>query len=143
MVEAALKPVADDQMWFNQFRIGLWPKYLSGSQFPKGEAALDQFFRSVTPNTGPFDLDVVSSGAAAVLQKTGPAILFTHSQAGGPSWKTAIKSPNVRAIAAFEPGSSFVFAKGDAPAPIPRAFDTVVPAVVSPEEFKALTHGRA
>jgi len=45
----------------------------------------------------------------------------------------------VRAIVAFEPGSSFVFAKNDAPAPIPSAFDTVAPAVVSPEAFKALT----
>lgn len=139
MVEATLKPVADDQMWFNQFRIGLWPDYFKGSQFPKGEASLDQFFRSVTPNTGPFDLEVVSDGVAAVLQKTGPAILFTHSQAGGPGWMTAIKSPNVRAIVAFEPGSSFVFAEGDAPAPIPSAFDTVAPAVVSPAKFKTLT----
>lgn len=52
---------------------------------------------------------------------------------------TAIKSPNVRAVVAFEPGSSFVFAKDDAPAPIPSAFDTVAPVVVSPEEFKVLT----
>lgn len=139
MAESTLKPVPDEQMWFNQFRIGLWPEYFSGSQFPKGEATLDQFFRSVTPNIGPFDIGVISDGVAALLQKTGPAILFTHSQAGGPGWMTAIKSPNVRAIVAFEPGSSFVFAKGDAPAPIPSAFDTVAPAVVSPEEFKALT----
>ncbi len=139
MVESTLKPVADDQMWFNQFRIGLWPDYFAGSQFPKGEATLDQFFRSFTPNTGPYDIGVVSDGVTALLQKTGPAILFTHSQAGGPGWMTAIKSPNVRAIVAFEPGSSFVFAKDDAPAPIPSAFDTVAPVVVSPEEFKALT----
>jgi hypothetical protein len=43
MAEATLKPSADDQMWFNQFRIGLWPKYFSGSQFPKGEATLTRF----------------------------------------------------------------------------------------------------
>lgn len=139
MAETTIKPVPDEQMWFNQFRIGLWPNYFEGSQFPKGEATLDQFFRSVTPNTGPFDIGVVSDGVAALLQKTGPAILFTHSQAGGPGWMTAIKSKNVRAIVAFEPGSSFVFAQGDAPAPIPSAFDTVAPAVVSPEAFKALT----
>lgn len=40
MVEATLKPVADDQMWFNQFRIGLWPNYFAGSQFPKGRPRL-------------------------------------------------------------------------------------------------------
>ncbi|MDQ1109344.1 hypothetical protein QE424_002503 [Stenotrophomonas rhizophila] len=106
MVESTLKPVADDQMWFNQFRIGLWPDYFAGSQFPKGEATLDQFFRSFTPNTGPYDLGVVSDSATALLQKTGPAILVTHSQAGGPGWMTAIKSPNVRAIVAFEPAAA-------------------------------------
>lgn len=85
MVESTLKPVADEQMWFNQFRIGLWPEYFRDSQFPKGEVALDQFFRSITPNTGPYDIGVVSDGVVALLQKTGPAILFTHSQAGGPA----------------------------------------------------------
>ncbi|WNH49762.1 alpha/beta fold hydrolase [Stenotrophomonas aracearum] len=139
MIEATVKPVPDEQMWFNQFRIGFWPNRFKDSQFPGGEEALDQFFRSMTPNTGPFDVQVLSDGVAALLQKTGPAILFTHSQAGGPGWMTATKSPNVRAIVAFEPGSSFVFAKGDAPAPIPSAFDTVSATEVSPEAFKALT----
>ncbi|CAD7735160.1 hypothetical protein LMG31886_22050 [Xanthomonas hydrangeae] len=62
MVESTLKPAADDQMRFNQFRIGLWPAYFGGSQFPIGKATLDQFFRSGTPNTGPFDLGAVSDG---------------------------------------------------------------------------------
>jgi len=84
--------------WFNQFRIGVWPNYFAGGQFPKDNATLDQFFRSMTPNTGPFDLNVVSAGVAAVFDRTGPAILFTHSQGGGPGWLTAIKKPNVKAI---------------------------------------------
>jgi len=139
LVEATIKPVADEQLWFNQFRIGLWPETFAGSQFPPGRAAQEQFFRSMTPNTGPYDIEVVSDGVSALLEKTGPAILFTHSQGGGPGWLTAIKSRNVRAIVAFEPGSSFVFPEGEAPAPIPSAFDTVAAQVVSQAQFEALT----
>ncbi|WMJ02430.1 alpha/beta fold hydrolase [Pseudomonas chlororaphis subsp. aurantiaca] len=139
LVETTIKPVADEQLWFNQFRIGLWPETFAGSQFPPGPEAQEQFFRSMTPNTGPYDIEVVSDGVAALLEKTGPAILFTHSQGGGPGWLTAIKSRNVRAIVAFEPGSSFVFPEGEAPAPIASAFDTVSAQVVTQAQFEALT----
>ena len=139
LVETTIKPVADEQLWFNQFRIGVWPNSFESSQFPRGQEALEQFFRSMTPNTGPYDIDVVSNGVSALLEKTGPAILFTHSQGGGPGWLTAIKSRNVRAIVAFEPGSSFVFPEGEAPVPIPSAFDTLSAQVVSKAQFEALT----
>ncbi|MGH8383402.1 alpha/beta hydrolase [Pseudomonas sp.] len=139
LTEMTIKPVPDEQLWFNQFRIGLWPERFEGSQFPHGQAALEQFFRSMTPNTGPYDIDIVSNGLCALLEKTGPAILFTHSQGGGPGWLTGIKSPNVRAIVAFEPGSSFVFPEGEVPAPIASAFDTLSGQAVSAEQFKALT----
>ncbi|WP_448142744.1 hypothetical protein [Stenotrophomonas bentonitica] len=38
MVESTLKPVADEQMWFNQFRIGLWPEYFRDSQSRRARA---------------------------------------------------------------------------------------------------------
>lgn len=139
LVETTIKPVPDEQLWFNQFRIGLWPESFEGSQFPRGQAALEQFFRSMTPNTGPYDIDVVSNGVCALLEKTGPAILFTHSQGGGPGWLAAINSPNVRAIVAFEPGSGLVFPEGEVPAPIASAFDTLSGQAVSAQQFKALT----
>jgi pimeloyl-ACP methyl ester carboxylesterase len=139
LVETTIKPVADEQLWFNQFRMGVWPNSFEGSQFPRGQEALEQFFRSMTPNTGPYDIDVVCDGVSALLEKTGPAILFTHSQGGGPGWLTAIKSRNVRAVVAFEPGSSFVFPEGEAPVPIPSAFDTLLAQVVSKAQFEALT----
>jgi pimeloyl-ACP methyl ester carboxylesterase len=138
-VEMTIKPAPDEQLWFNQFRIGLWPNYFEGSQFPRGQEALEQFFRSMTPNTGPYDIEVVSDGVSALLDKIGPAILFTHSQGGGPGWLTAIKSRNVRAIVAFEPGSSFVFPEGEVPAPIPSAFDTLKAHVVSKAQFESPT----
>lgn len=139
MVEQTIKPVADEQLWFNQFRIGVWPDAFAGSQFPPGGVAREQFFRSMTPNTGPYDSAVVAQGISALLDKTGPAILFTHSQGGGPGWLAAISNPGVRAIVAFEPGSDFVFPEGEAPAPITSAFDTLVPRVVAQDQFDALT----
>ncbi|NIG16168.1 alpha/beta fold hydrolase [Pantoea sp. Cy-640] len=134
-----IKPKPDEQMWFNQFRLGVWPKFFSNVQFSHDKETLNQYFRQLTPNTGPFDNYVISDAMAAVMQKTGPAILFTHSQGGGPGWFTAIKSSNVKAIVAFEPGSSFVFPENELPQPMPSAFDTLKGTPVSTEQFSALT----
>ncbi|EJN17708.1 hypothetical protein PMI36_05434 [Pseudomonas sp. GM79] len=139
MVEATLKPTPDEQLWFNQFRIGLWPNYFEGVQVARDAQTRDQFFRAMTPNTGPFDMNVVSDGVSAVFEKIGPGILFTHSQGGGPGWLTAIKNGNVKAIVAFEPGSGFIFPEGEVPAPIPSAFDTVTASAVPASQFAALT----
>jgi hypothetical protein len=139
LVESTIKPTPNEQMWFNQFRVGLWPNYFEGVQFAKDAATLDQYFRSMTPNTGPFDLNVVSDGVAAVFERTGPAILFSHSQSGGPGWLTAIRSTKVKAIVAFEPGSNFIFPEGELPAPIVNAFDTVAGVPLPMPQFMALT----
>lgn len=139
MVEATLKPTPDEQLWFNQFRVGLWPNYFEGVQVARDAQTRDQFFRAMTPNTGSFDMGVVSDGVSAVFDRIGPGILFTHSQGGGPGWLTAIKNGKVKAIVAFEPGSSFIFPEGEVPAPIPSAFDTVQGAVVPMSQFMALT----
>ncbi|MBK5054395.1 alpha/beta fold hydrolase [Burkholderia sp. R-70199] len=139
MVETTVKPTPDEQMWFNQFRVGIWPMYFDGVQFDRSPETLNQFFRSMTPSTGPFDMNVVSDGVSALFDKIGPGILFTHSQGGGPGWLTAIKNPSVKAIVSFEPGSSFIFPDGEVPAPIPSAFDTVQGISVPMEQFMALT----
>ena len=62
--------------------------------------------RQGTPNIGPLDFNLVADSIAALLEKTGPAILMTHSQGGGVGWFTALKTKNIRAIVAFEPGGS-------------------------------------
>ena len=139
MVETTIKPTPDEQLWFNQFRVGVWPNYFEGVQFSRDPEALNQFFRAMTPNTGPFDMEVVSNGVSALFDKIGPAILFTHSQGGGPGWLTAVKNPNVRAIVAFEPGSNFVFPKGEVPPDMPSAFDTLKGAPVPMSDFVRLT----
>ena len=139
-VEATVKPTPDEQLWYNQFRIGLWPNCFPGSQFPCGNAeVMNQFFRSITPNTGPYDPAVLSDGVAALFARVGSGILFTHSQGGGPGWLTATKSANVKAIIAFEPGSAFLFPEGEVPPAIPSAFDTVEGAAVPLDRFMALT----
>jgi hypothetical protein len=139
MVEATIKPVPDEQNWFGVFRIGIWPNYFPGVQFSRNPQALDQYFRQMTPNIGPFDLEVVTDAGAKLLAKTGPAILVTHSQAGGPGWVTAIKSPNVRGIVAYEPGSNFVFPEGEVPPPLPSASGPLEGAAVPLADFKKLT----
>lgn len=93
----------------------------------------------MTPNTGPYDAGVVSNAMSALFDKTGPAILFTHSQGGGPGWLTAIRNPNVKAIVAFEPGSGFVFPEGELPAAMPSAAGTLTPEAVPLADFEKLT----
>ena len=79
-VSTTISATPDEQMWFNMFRIGTWPDYFDGVQFSRDPEALNQFFRSMTPNTGPFDMEVVSSAVSALVDKLGGAVLFTHSQ---------------------------------------------------------------
>jgi hypothetical protein len=116
-----ITPVPDEQSWFNIFRVGIWPNYFPGVQFSRDPEALNQYFRQMTPNTGPFDVHVTSDAVAALFNKIGPGILVTHSQSGGPGWLTAIKSRNVRAIAAYEPGSNFIFPSGEVPPAMPSS----------------------
>lgn len=118
MVASSVSSVADEQFWFTQFRIGNYPDYFPGVQFPKDAAALEQFYRQMTPNTGPFDADVISNAISRLIDKLDGGILITHSQGGGPGWSTAIKNAKVKAIIAYEPYSGFVFPKGELPPPI-------------------------
>lgn len=138
-VEATIKPTPDEQFWFGQFRVGIWPNYFDGVQFDRKPETLDQYFRAMTPNTGPFDANLISDGVSALFAKIGPGILMTHSQSGGPGWLTAIKSQNVKAIIAFEPGSGFVFPQGELPKPVPTSFDTLEGVPVPMADFMALT----
>lgn len=105
----------DDQTWFTQFRMGQYPNFYDGVQFPKDKQSLDNFFRMMTPNTGNVDEATVVDAMSAVFDRSGDGILFTHSAGGVPGWKTAIKNDKVKAIIAIEPGG-FCFPEGEAPA---------------------------
>lgn len=113
--DETVKATPDDQFWFENFRMGVWPHYYQGSQFPRSAEALEQFFRQMTPNTGAYDERLIATDVAALMDKTGGGILVTHSQGGGPGWHAAIKSANVRAVVSYEPGSGFVFPEGETP----------------------------
>jgi pimeloyl-ACP methyl ester carboxylesterase len=138
-VAASVEPTPYDQLFFDQFRLGKWPNYFENVQFDRKQETLDQFLRSVTPNTGPYDAGVIASAMSALFTKIGPSILFTHSQGGGPGWLTAIKNPNVKAIVAFEPGSGFIFPQGELPPSMPSAAGTLSPEAVPPSDFQKLT----
>lgn len=136
---ATLTPVADEQKWFTIFRVGIWPNFFPGVQFSRDPEALNQYFRQMTSNTGPFDIEVVSDAVAALFKKIGPGILVTHSQGGGPGWITAIKSQNVHAIVAYEPGSNFVFPKGEVPPPMHSSAGPLDAVGVPLSDFMKLT----
>ncbi len=104
----------DDQLWFNTFRIGVWPDIYENAAVSRDPEVLDQFLRQMTPNTGAFDNEVITAAMVEVMKKSGDSILVTHSQGGGPGWSTAVKSDAVKAVVSMEPGA-FPFPKGEVP----------------------------
>lgn len=136
---STLTPVPDEQRWFNIFRIGIWPNFFPGVQFSHNPDALEQYFRQMTPDTGPIDVDVNSDAVVALFKKIGPGILVTHSHSGGMGWRTVVKSTNVRAIVSYEPGSSFVFPAGEVPSPMHSSGGTLEAVGVPLSDFMKLT----
>lgn len=72
----------------------------------------------MTSNIGPIDTEVVVDAASALFDKIGEGVLVTHSHSGGFGWMTAIKNPQIKVIASYEPSSNFLFPQGEVPAPI-------------------------
>ncbi|WP_062180166.1 alpha/beta hydrolase [Dysgonomonas macrotermitis] len=138
-VEATIKPTPDEQEWFNTFRVGVWPDYFEGVQFPKDEESLNQYFRQMTPNIGPFDTEVITDAISKLFDKIGDGILVTHSHSGGFGWLTAINNNRIKAIASYEPGSGFVSPEGEVPSPLPSSAGALQANSVSMEDFMKLT----
>ena len=99
-----------EQAWYTHFRIGrVAPDRYEGSAFPEGDEAQNQFFRQMTPNTGSFDMTVISDAMNEVMkdvkEMTGKkSILVTHSQGGRVGWD--VDTENIAAIIAIEPGGT-------------------------------------
>lgn len=129
----------NEQRFFNNFRLGLWPDLYEGVQFSSGPEALEQFFRGMVPDTGPLETEVIIAGASAAIDRIGPTVLVTHSHAGGFGWLTLLRNDNVRAVVSIEPGSGFVFPEGEVPDAMPSSSGTLAPASVPAQEFGALT----
>lgn len=138
-VATTITPTADEQQWFGTFRIGIWPDYFEGVQFSHDSAALNQYFRSMAPSTGPIDIKIVSDAVSELFNKIGPAILVTHSHSGGMGWVTATKNQNIKAIVAYEPGTGFLFPEGEVPTAMESSGGTLEAVAVPLKEFLKLT----
>jgi hypothetical protein len=134
-----ITPTPDEQLWFGIFRLGIWPNFFPGVQFSRDPEALDQFFRQMVPNTGSYSAEANIAAVSVLFNKIGKGILVTHSQSGGPGWRTAIGNNNIRAIISFEPGGDFLFPEGEAPESIKLAGRTVTPPTAPLADFMQLT----
>ncbi len=135
----SLAAIPDEQGWFNIFRLGAWPDFFQGVQFSRDPEALNQFFRQMTPDTGPFDAGVATNAVSALFDRIGAGVLVTHSHSGGLGWLAVIKNRNIRAVVSYEPGSGFVFPEGELPAAMPSATGTLAGVVVPLADFLELT----
>lgn len=140
-VSHTINATPDEQFWFGQFRMGLWPKFYEGSAFPQDEASLDQFFRQITPDTAPFDLAVNAKAIEAAFDKMGTGVFVTHSQGCSVGWEVGMHSDKIKALVAYEPGMGFPFPEGEAPQEIANSgfFGANKPYLVSQEDFAQLT----
>lgn len=81
-----------------------------GVQFPDNPAAIDQFFRQQTPNTGDEPRpnehrQFMGKTMGALLDRAGESILVTHSNSGQYGWFSGMEKPEqIKAIIAYEPG---------------------------------------
>jgi hypothetical protein len=134
-----LTATPDEQLWFGIFRLGVYPDFYPRVQFSKEPEALNQFYRQMVPNAGPYDAQVNIDAVSLLFNKTGNGILLTHSQSGGPGWRTAMKNDKIKAVVSFEPGGDFVFPEGDAPDSIKVSGRTIIPPKVPMADFMKLT----
>lgn len=104
----------DDELWFNTFRIGVWPDFYDNVAFAKDEKSLDQFFRQMTPDTGIYDENVFAKSVVDTFEVAGDGILMTHSAGGGPGFRAATDSDKIKAVISLEPGT-FPFPEGELP----------------------------
>ncbi|HSI75884.1 MAG TPA: alpha/beta fold hydrolase, partial [Lunatimonas sp.] len=138
-VPGTISAKPDDQLWFGIFRLGAGNDFYPGVQFPKDPEALDQFFRQITPDTGPIDFEVNTEAVSALFDKIGEGILVTHSHSGGQGWLTALKNSKIKGIVSYEPGSNFLFPEGNVPEPINYVGGSLRAVGVPKEDFLKLT----
>ena len=138
-VSATINPIPDEQQMFDVFRGGIWPNYFEGVQLARDSATLNQYFRSMTPSIGTIDIEVNTDAVAALFNQIGPGILVTHSHSGGMGWKTVVKSPKIKAIVSYEPGSGFLFPEGEVPAPIASSAGPLEAIGIPMKDFMSLT----
>jgi hypothetical protein len=137
-VATTITPTPGDQDLFVAWRLGIWPNFYPDTKFPQGEAALNQFFRQMTVDTGPEDQMVITDAVSKLFEKIGPAVLLTHSASGIFGWVTSSISPNVKAIYAYEP-TDYAFPENALPAPIGTGAAEITPKPLPVDQFLQLT----
>lgn len=104
----------EEQMFTDVSRQGTWPQAKKQEQFPgsgananrKGDPVFDAFYATQVQYlaSNPTTQKLVQDAGAQLLDKVGPAILLTHSQAGPFGWLLADTRPKqVKGIIAVEP----------------------------------------
>ncbi len=134
-----INAVPDEQKWFNIFRVGIWPEFFPGVQFSQEPESLNQYFRQMTPDTAPININVNAEAVAALFDKIGPGVLVTHSHSGGMGWAAVLKSNNIKGVVSYEPGSGFIFPEGEMPAPMPSSGGILKAVGVPLDDFLKLT----
>jgi hypothetical protein len=148
-VGTTVTPTPGDQDLFVAWRLGIWPTFYSDTQFPQGQGnptltltsvppALNQFFRQFSESPGPTTQSVITAGVAALFTEIGRGVLLTHSASGILGWLTAMQTPNIAAIYAYEP-TGYAFPSTNLPAPIGTGASEISPNSVPLSEFLALT----
>ncbi len=59
--------------WFDIWRMGIWPEWNEGTQFPKDSLSVSNFFRQMVPDLSNHQLDVPALDAMA--KKIGNQVL--------------------------------------------------------------------
>ena len=136
--------VFDEALWFNRFRLGIWPDYFPDTQFPRENPdALNQYFRQITPNTAAFDHEAAADTLAALFERIGEGILVPHSQGGKHTWMAIPRTDKIKGVVAWEPGGFYTFSD-DEPDPkidfeIAEQFKTNEYIKVEPDVFEKFT----
>ncbi len=139
-------PMYGDHTLYMLSRVGHYPdgehpEVLAGSQFPNDAESYNQFQRTWNVGSGELDNDVNADAVATLLEKTGPAVLVTHSMGGTIGWRVPFRTAKVKAIVAFEPGGTpFLFPKNEMPEEIKAVYASLSATAqgVSTEEFEKL-----
>ena len=141
----ASNPMYGDKTLWILSRIGHYDrnaKPVANARFPKGDAAYTAFQQSWTIGSGPLDNNLNAAVLAQLVDKTGGAVLVTHSMGGTIGWRAAIKSDNIKAIVTWEPGGTpFIFPENDMPKITKARFEHLSASALGvPEaDFKKLT----
>ncbi|OOF54423.1 hypothetical protein BKK56_09450 [Rodentibacter genomosp. 2] len=140
----ASNPMYGDKTFYILSRVGHFEngKAVPNTQFPEGDVAYQNFQQAWTIGSGPLDNDLNADVLAQLVDKTDGAVLVTHSMGGTIGWRAAIRTPNVKAIVAFEPGGTpFVFPESDMPTITKAKFEHLSATAmgVPMSDFKKLT----